>query len=47
MKNTISLILGINSSQINIKGKSRDGLGYTGDNLGISALAIASLIKRN
>ena len=47
MKNTISLSLGINSNQINIKGKSTDGLGYTGDNLGISAFAISSLIKRN
>ena len=47
MKNTISLTLGINSNQINIKGKSTDGLGYTGDNQGISALAISSLIKNN
>ena len=47
MKNTISLSLGINSNQINIKGKSTDGLGFTGDNLGISAFAISSLIKRN
>ena len=46
MKNTISLNLGINANQINIKGKSSNGLGFIGNNEGISAIAISTIFKK-
>jgi 2-C-methyl-D-erythritol 2,4-cyclodiphosphate synthase len=47
MKNEISLILCVKPNQINIKGKSTDGLGFLGEKKGIAALAISSLSKNN
>ena len=46
MKNTISLNLGINANQINIKCKSSNGLGFIGNNEGISAIAISTIFKK-
>lgn len=43
MKSKISKSLGINPSQINVKGKTEEGLGFTGKKQGIAAYAICLL----
>ena len=45
MKTNISKTLGINSSQINIKGKTEEGLGFTGKKQGMAAYAICLIHK--
>ena len=43
MKNNISSVCGIGLEQINIKATTEEGLGFTGEGLGIAAQAIALL----
>ncbi|PKM48985.1 MAG: 2-C-methyl-D-erythritol 2,4-cyclodiphosphate synthase [Firmicutes bacterium HGW-Firmicutes-7] len=46
MKANICQVLNINQSQLNIKATTEEGLGFTGQELGISAQAICFLIER-
>jgi 2-C-methyl-D-erythritol 2,4-cyclodiphosphate synthase len=45
MKENLSLALRLNPAQINIKGKTEEGLGFTGAKKGIAAYAICLLHK--
>jgi len=43
MRNVIAECLGLSRSQVNIKSKSSDGMGFTGRGEGIAALAVATI----
>ena len=45
MRQNIAAALGISADCVNIKGKTEEGLGFTGEGLGIAARAIALLEK--
>ncbi|MBU1026148.1 MAG: 2-C-methyl-D-erythritol 2,4-cyclodiphosphate synthase, partial [Candidatus Margulisbacteria bacterium] len=45
MKKNIAKTLGIEESLVNIKGKTEEGLGFTGAKKGISAYAVCLLHK--
>ena len=45
MRQNIAAALGISPDCVNIKGKTEEGLGFTGEGLGIAARAIALLEK--
>ena len=47
MRKNIAETLNIDIDQINIKATTEEGLGFTGEMLGISAQSIASVIKNN
>jgi len=46
MRSNIASVLGIPDSCVNVKGKTEEGLGFTGKGLGIAAYAV-SLIESN
>lgn len=46
MRNTIAMALDISDSQINIKGKTEEGLGFTGAKKGIKAYAVCLIHKK-
>lgn len=46
MANKLIQVLHINRNQLNIKATTEEGLGFTGEGLGISAQAICCLIER-
>ncbi|AOR22498.1 2-C-methyl-D-erythritol 2,4-cyclodiphosphate synthase [Clostridium taeniosporum] len=46
MRKNISDALNINIDQINVKATTEEGLGFTGNMLGISSQSIASIIKK-
>jgi 2-C-methyl-D-erythritol 2,4-cyclodiphosphate synthase len=43
MRERLAQVLGINPSEISVKAKSSDGMGYTGDGSGIVAYAVAAV----
>jgi len=43
MRERLAQVLGINPSEISVKAKSSDGMGYTGDGTGIVAYAVAAV----
>ena len=45
MRNKIASALGIGADCVNIKGKTEEGLGFTGEGLGIAARAVALIEK--
>ena len=45
MENRIADVLRIEKSQINVKATTEEGLGFTGNEQGISAMAVALLIS--
>ena len=46
MRKNIAAALGIDPSFVNIKGKTEEGLGFTGEGLGIAARAVALIEKK-
>ncbi len=46
MRANIAAALGVESDCVNIKGKTEEGLGFTGQGLGIAARAVALVEKR-
>jgi 2-C-methyl-D-erythritol 2,4-cyclodiphosphate synthase len=47
MKERLSGVLGIRTSQINIKATTTEGMGFCGRGEGISAFSVVSLVKSN
>ena len=47
MEKNIAEVLGISGDQINVKATTEEGLGFTGDQQGISSQAICCLYKEN
>ncbi|MBQ4322536.1 MAG: 2-C-methyl-D-erythritol 2,4-cyclodiphosphate synthase, partial [Clostridia bacterium] len=45
MRKNIASALGIDPEFVNIKGKTEEGLGFTGEGLGIAARAVALIEK--
>ena len=46
MRENIARALGIENDRVNIKGKTEEGLGFTGEGLGIAARAVALIEKK-
>lgn len=46
MKENIARVLGIEFCQINIKGKTEEGMGFTGNKQGISSYSVALIHKK-
>ena len=46
MKKTVAHILNINLDQINIKATTEEGLGFTGECLGVATHAVALVYKK-
>ena len=47
MEKNIAEVLGISGDQINVKATTEEGLGFTGEQQGISSQAICCLYKEN
>lgn len=47
MRNNISLACAVNEKQVSVKATTEEGLGFTGEGLGIAAHAVALLIKKD
>ncbi|MBE6790228.1 MAG: 2-C-methyl-D-erythritol 2,4-cyclodiphosphate synthase [Ruminococcaceae bacterium] len=47
MRNNISLACSLSEKQVSVKATTEEGLGFTGEGLGIAAHAVALLIKKD
>jgi 2-C-methyl-D-erythritol 2,4-cyclodiphosphate synthase len=46
MRDNLARILGLDISQVNVKGKTEEGLGFTGKKQGISAMAVCLVHRK-